>query len=875
MGAQKLGTNVILHAATGSGKTGIAAGPHLLPSSAGKVTLMVSPLLSLHAEQVSTFQTEFNLKATAINSSNGGCTKENLEKIVAGEWQIVMLSPEMLLSRRFIDGVLRKPAFGSRCLSVFIDEAHCVSNWGAAFRKKYASIGLIRAFLPRTTPFIADLLAKLQFDPTNYLFCTIGNDRPNVSQVIRAMEHPANSYRDSDFIVPSTMTKPVHIKKAFVYTDDIKEGGKLTDYLNGRVAEPYRDRGLVRPYNATMTMEYRADLMRLFKAGVYDHQKPVKATRQKGIRKGPPLDSVRQALFTWRRNIKKMHFPGAMFAPHAILDDATCETLASIGPVNEISTLQQLLQSSWSRWEEFGLAKKRPQQHLKTSPSHSGPTRAPSGIDPLKRLSWFPELPSPEKRPHPTQNTPSDVAAATPKTSWTSQSQRLRHRRIGTGTCDSSPASSTHLPWIYDTIHAGSVPPRQIPVILASHLFLSQHRRGFPHKTRNITHTRHLSRSEPRLRPPPSSTAGHGAYPYPSLSMFASAPPHHSTPGHTFTGNPSTSSPIFHVYTGVAQTKLDKAKDIRLRVHSHIATQIGMTPSELLNPAQLGRDYSYVFAVTSFVPVVSAIALALFASFLAVAGLLTTLFALGLSLLVVLSATLVFSAAATILVSNIPRFGGLPEQTRDGAATEPADNLTGFGRRRSPMRRAFTAFGTASRRRVSTGAPVSSSPFSSSSATPSPESSFPVLSGTTPSTQSSRLHTHAAPSQVGLVAPHIPLPRVCRCSPFKIVRLVLGVVLELGVEARKATLAAVVGFLRETLESLEKMRDTPTAEPSASTETPATEAAEDKTVPSVVPPGQAAGATGVSTTDGVSSEVKARNVAGAAHADSIAATGSN
>jgi hypothetical protein len=130
-------------------------------------------------------------------------------------------------------------------------------------------------------------------------------------------------------------------------------------------------------------------------------------------------------------------------------------------------------------------------------------------------------------------------------------------------------------------------------------------------------------------------------------------------------------------------------------------------------------------------------------------------------------------------------------------------------------------------------------------------------------------------------------------APFKIVRLVLGVVLELGVEsvliagalflfasshgreARKATLAAVVGFLHETLESLEKMRDTPTAEPVASTETPATEAAEDKTVPSVVPPGQTAGATGVSTTDGVSSEVKARNVAGAAHADSIAATGSN
>ena len=52
MRAQVLRQDVLLHAATGSGKTGIAAGPHLLPSSAGKVTLVVSPLLALQEEQV-------------------------------------------------------------------------------------------------------------------------------------------------------------------------------------------------------------------------------------------------------------------------------------------------------------------------------------------------------------------------------------------------------------------------------------------------------------------------------------------------------------------------------------------------------------------------------------------------------------------------------------------------------------------------------------------------------------------------------------------------------------------------------------------------------------------------------------------------------
>ncbi|KAJ7842428.1 hypothetical protein B0H13DRAFT_1648793 [Mycena leptocephala] len=111
---------------------------------------------------------------------------------MTSENQIVIISPEMLLTRRFIDGVLRKPEFGSCCLSVFIDEAHCVSHWGDSFRKKYGSIGIIRAFLPRAVPIIAvsamltprvhqDILSKLRIDPKDNLYMNIGNDRPTVS----------------------------------------------------------------------------------------------------------------------------------------------------------------------------------------------------------------------------------------------------------------------------------------------------------------------------------------------------------------------------------------------------------------------------------------------------------------------------------------------------------------------------------------------------------------------------------------------------------------------------------------------------------------------------------------------------------------------
>ncbi|KAJ6619270.1 P-loop containing nucleoside triphosphate hydrolase protein [Mycena sp. CBHHK59/15] len=205
--------------------------------------------------------------------------KKTMQRVVNEEWQIVILSPEMLLSRRFIERVLRKSEFGACCLSVFIDQAHCISHWGDSFRKKYASIGIIRAFLPHSMPIIAvtatltpcvcqDLITKLQFNPNDYIYCSIGNDRPNVAQIVCALEHPANSYWDLDFLLPSTMTRPMDIKKTFLYTDDIKDSGKIIDHLNTCVNSSYRDHGLVQPYNTGMSPKYHADVMSLFKAGI-------------------------------------------------------------------------------------------------------------------------------------------------------------------------------------------------------------------------------------------------------------------------------------------------------------------------------------------------------------------------------------------------------------------------------------------------------------------------------------------------------------------------------------------------------------------------------------------------------------------------------
>ncbi|VDC03270.1 unnamed protein product [Peniophora sp. CBMAI 1063] len=274
--AQQDGRDVLVHVATGMGKTAVAAGPFLLEENADKVMLLVSPLVGLQEEMVDTFNDEFKIKAVALNSSHE-TTDQQLRDVIDGHYRIVLLSPEMLLSRRFLDRVLRNRIFSNKVYSVVVDEAHCISHWGADFRKKYAQIGSIRVFLSRNTPFVAlsasltqrvtrDVVEKLQLNRDSYLYIDLGNDRPNVSLVARAIQNPINSYTDLDFVIPPSPTSINDIPKSFIYADSIPTGTAIVNHLRTLLPD-ITMHGTIRPYNAVHSTKYRKKVMRRFKKG--------------------------------------------------------------------------------------------------------------------------------------------------------------------------------------------------------------------------------------------------------------------------------------------------------------------------------------------------------------------------------------------------------------------------------------------------------------------------------------------------------------------------------------------------------------------------------------------------------------------------------
>lgn len=149
--------------ATGSGKSLCFQIPGLV---FGGVTLVVSPLIALMADQVQNLKKN-NVKAICLHS---GLSKNELEieylNIKNGKYSFVYSSPERIKSERFKEIISQ-----TDIKLLVVDEAHCISQWGHNFRPDYLLISELRE-ITKDIPCIAltaSATTQVQKDIVKYL----------------------------------------------------------------------------------------------------------------------------------------------------------------------------------------------------------------------------------------------------------------------------------------------------------------------------------------------------------------------------------------------------------------------------------------------------------------------------------------------------------------------------------------------------------------------------------------------------------------------------------------------------------------------------------------------------------------------------------
>ncbi len=243
------GQHVLAVMPTGAGKSLCFQVPGLLR---GGICVVVSPLVALMKDQVEGLKLD-GISAETINSSQS--REENVaiwRRVAAGEVAFLYLSPERLMDGRMLSALARLPIG-----LIAVDEAHCISQWGASFRPEYDALQGLRAALPNVPigAFTATADAATQRDIAAKLFggkaqvYVAGFDRPNIRLSVARKDNSARQLLD--------FVEGHKGESGIVYALSRKRTEKLAEELNDA-----GHRALA--YHAGLSADSRAETQNLF-----------------------------------------------------------------------------------------------------------------------------------------------------------------------------------------------------------------------------------------------------------------------------------------------------------------------------------------------------------------------------------------------------------------------------------------------------------------------------------------------------------------------------------------------------------------------------------------------------------------------------------
>ncbi|KAI5995607.1 P-loop containing nucleoside triphosphate hydrolase protein, partial [Pisolithus albus] len=261
--------DVICIAGTGMGKTLTFWMPLLFREDG--IQIVVTPLNLLGKQNV-TYLMKAGIEAISISRETA--TPANFQAISAFEYRVIVISPEQVMKA---DGgfekLLKSSLFVTRIMSIVIDEAHCLTDWGD-FRPEYKELGRLRYVLPRSVPLLVtsatimrktlhDLTHLLHMSPSRTDVVRRSSDRPNIKIGVKKIKYALSSYADLAFLIPAGYkVDDPPLPKFLIFFDNIPDSINAACALRRRLPRELTDK--IKWFNSEMSTSFKeAELEKL------------------------------------------------------------------------------------------------------------------------------------------------------------------------------------------------------------------------------------------------------------------------------------------------------------------------------------------------------------------------------------------------------------------------------------------------------------------------------------------------------------------------------------------------------------------------------------------------------------------------------------
>ncbi|OJT09235.1 hypothetical protein TRAPUB_14310 [Trametes pubescens] len=348
--AQLEGVDVVIQASTGAGKTAIAAGPYLWPSSAGKSTIMVCPLLSLEEEM--------------------GCNIPDVDLVV--QWKL----PATL--SHFIQRAGRAARTQSRSgLAVLLVERSAFSPPDPSSTRP--RFNLRKTAVPPATnlpsaPPIPDFATTATIEPSTperLKHAAVAKQAAKVTKKTKKeyaeahglLRGTSSALKDT---VPSgaqpalSLDAPDEGLSVFVQSVECRRKVWARVYESehcGTLSTILLMLLLIPPlvFDEHCPADPSVDCCDICVPALLNQCRPgtkPTTTTVKAIKKGQPAAEFSGRLEEWRAMVYERDHPGSQWDSTGILDTPSIEHLISVGRLDN-SKLAAILRGSWLWWDEY------------------------------------------------------------------------------------------------------------------------------------------------------------------------------------------------------------------------------------------------------------------------------------------------------------------------------------------------------------------------------------------------------------------------------------------------------------------------------------------------------------------------------------------